>query len=54
MTLPNLKKYAIGGDTAGEGSDSFTAQVIDNFGNQVAVLKQQFDEDLYAKQKCIV
>ena len=48
--LPNLKKYAIGGDTAGEGSDSFTAQVLDENGNQVAVLKQRFDEDIYAKQ----
>jgi hypothetical protein len=48
--VPNLKKYAIGGDTAGDGSDSFTAQVLDQDGNQVAVLKQKFDEDLYAKQ----
>ena len=41
----------IGGDTAGEGSDSFVAQVIDNrTGVQVAVLRHQTDEDLYAKQ----
>lgn len=43
--------YVIGGDTAGEGSDSFVAQVIDNrTGVQVAVLRHQTDEDLYAKQ----
>ena len=34
--------YVLGGDTAGEGSDNFTAHVIDNItGNQVAVLKKQ-------------
>jgi len=43
--------YVIGGDTAGDGSDSFVGQVIDNrTGVQVAVLRHQFDEDLYAKQ----
>ena len=43
--------YVIGGDTAGEGSDSFTGQVLNNMsGKQVATLKHQFDEDLYAKQ----
>ena len=43
--------YVLGGDTAGEGSDSFVAQVLDNRdGHQVAVLRQQLDEDLYAKQ----
>lgn len=43
--------YVISGDTAGEGSDFFAAQVLDNrTGEQVAVLKQQFDEDLYADQ----
>ncbi|MDR1060331.1 MAG: phage terminase large subunit [Clostridiales bacterium] len=45
------RPYVIGGDTAGAGSDSFVAQVIDNVtGCQVAMLRQQFDEDLYAKQ----
>jgi phage terminase large subunit len=45
------KPYVIGGDTAGEGSDNFIGQVLDNTtGEQVAVLKHQFDEDLYAKQ----
>ena len=43
--------YVIGGDTAGEGSDSFVAQVLDNrTGEQVAVLRHQTDEDLYAMQ----
>ncbi len=44
-------RYVIGGDTASEGADFFTAQVIDcETGEQVAVLKNKFDEDLYAKQ----
>ena len=48
---PNLSKYAIGGDTAGEGSDYFTGHVLDaRTGEQVAVLRHQFDEDLYTKQ----
>lgn len=43
--------YVIGGDTAGDGSDSFTAQVLDNrTGEQVAKLKRPYDEDEYAKQ----
>lgn len=43
--------YVIGGDTAGDGSDQFVGQVLDNrTGEQVAVLRYQFDEDLYAKQ----
>jgi phage terminase large subunit len=43
--------YVIGGDTAGEGSDFFVCQVINNItGQQAAVLRQQFDEDLYSKQ----
>lgn len=43
--------YVMGGDTAGDGEDFFTAQVLDNTtGEQVAVLKNQFDEDLYADQ----
>lgn len=43
--------YVLGGDTAGEGSDYFTGIVIDNStGVQVATLKQEFDEDEYAKQ----
>ena len=43
--------YVLGGDTAGEGSDYFTGQVIDNSsGCQVAVLKKELDEDEYARQ----
>ena len=35
------RPYVIGGDTAGEGSDSFTGQVLDNTtGAQVATLKR--------------
>ena len=43
--------YVIGGDTAGDGSDQFVDQVLDNrTGQQVAILRQGFDEDLYAHQ----
>ncbi len=49
--VPQMTKYAIGGDTAGEGSDYFTGHVIDaRTGEQVATLKQQFDPDQYTKQ----
>lgn len=48
---PEVTKYCIGGDTAGEGSDYFTGHVLDaKTGEQVAVLKQQFDADQYTKQ----
>ena len=48
---PHITKYCIGGDTSGEGSDYFTAHVLDaKTGQQVAVLKHQFDADQYAKQ----
>lgn len=47
----NRVPYVIGGDTAGEGSDFFTAHVINNItGKQVAVLKQQYNEIEYVKQ----
>lgn len=43
--------YVIGGDTAGDGSDYFVGQVINNrTGKQVGVLRHQFDEDVYARQ----
>jgi len=43
--------YVVGGDTAGDGTDWFTAHVLDNrTGEQVAVLRHQFDEDMYARQ----
>lgn len=44
-------EMCIGGDTAGEGSDSFVGMVLDaKTGEQVAALKHQFDADLYTKQ----
>ena len=44
--------YVIGGDTAGDGSDYFTAHIIDNTtGEQVAVLRSDtMDEDEYTRQ----
>lgn len=48
---PDFTNYCIGGDTAGEGSDYFVAQVLDaRTGRQVARLRHQMDEDLYTKQ----
>jgi len=48
---PKVTKYCIGGDTAGDGSDSYTGHVLDAAtGIQVAHLKHQFDADQYAKQ----
>jgi len=48
--LPSKKSYVIGGDTAGEGSDYFVGQVLDQDGTQCAVLRQQTDSDLWTKQ----
>lgn len=49
--VPQFTKYCIGGDTAGDGSDFYTGHVLDiKTGEQVAVLKQQFDPDEYVKQ----
>lgn len=43
--------YVLAGDTAGEGSDNFIGQVLDNTtGNQVAILKQELDEITYTRQ----
>lgn len=48
---PEITKYAIGGDTAGDGSDYFTGHVLNaKTGEQVAVLKHQFDADQYTRQ----
>ena len=48
---PEMTEYCIGGDTAGEGSDYFTGHCLDaKTGNQVAVLRHQFDADQYTKQ----
>lgn len=53
-TLPNQLNYTqfcIGGDTAGEGSDYFVADVLDaKTGIQVAKLRHQFDADQYTRQ----
>ena len=49
--VPQFTQYCIGGDTAGEGSDYFTGHCIDaKTGQQVAVLKHQFDADQYTRQ----
>jgi len=43
--------YVIGADTAGDGSDFFVAQVLDNrSGAQVAILRQQTDEPSFCRQ----
>ena len=48
---PAITKYCIGGDTAGEGSDYYTAHVLDaKTGEQVATFRNEFDSDIYAKQ----
>lgn len=46
------RPYVLGGDTAGDGSDNFTMQVIDNVTlKQVAVFKQcKTNDDLYSEQ----
>ena len=53
-TLPKqlaFTEFCIGGDTAGDGSDSFTGHVLDaKTGIQVAHLKHQFDADQYTRQ----
>ena len=49
--VPRLTEYCIGGDTAGEGSDYFVADVLDaKTGVQVAHMRHQFDADQYTKQ----
>ena len=48
---PEFTEYCIGGDTSGEGSDYFTAHILDaKTGIQVANLKHQFDADQYTRQ----
>ena len=48
---PAMTKYCIGGDTSGDGSDYYTAHVLDaKTGEQVACFKNEFDADIYAKQ----
>lgn len=48
---PEVTKYVVGGDTAGEGSDYFIGNVINaKTGEQVAVLRKEFDPDEYVRQ----
>lgn len=48
---PTITNYCIGGDTAGEGSDYYTADVLDaKTGVQVASMRLQCDPDEYSKQ----
>lgn len=48
---PEITKYCIGGDTAGEGSDYYTGHVLDaRTGVQVAHLRQRFDPHEYTRQ----
>lgn len=45
------RPYVMGGDTAGDGSDFFVGQVLDNTtGEQAAVLRMHGDEDEFARQ----
>lgn len=45
------RAYTLGGDTAGDGSDWFAGQVLlEDTGEQAAVLHQKYDEDRYAEQ----
>ena len=49
--LPGTGNFCLGGDTAGDGSDYFTAQVLAvDSGSQAAVLRHRCDADQYAKQ----
>ena len=49
--VPQWTEYCIGGDTAGEGSDFFSADVLDaKTGQQVATLCHQFDADQFTRQ----
>lgn len=47
-----LAPYALGGDTAGDGEDYFTAKVINNMTDRTAATLriQKIDEDVYAEQ----
>ena len=49
--VPEMTEYCVGGDTAGEGSDYFVADVLDaKTGRQVAKMRHQFDADQYTRQ----
>ena len=49
--VPQWTQYCVSGDTAGEGSDFFSADVLDaKTGQQVATLYHQFDADQFTRQ----
>ncbi len=49
--VPEMTLYALSGDTAGEGSDWFSTDVINaKTGEQVAKLRHQFDADQFTRQ----
>lgn len=49
--VPQWTQYCVSGDTAGEGSDFFSADVLDaKTGEQVATLYHQFDADQFTRQ----
>ena len=49
--VENRVPYVLGGDTSGEGSDYFTGHILNNItGEQVAVLRKEFDEVEYTRQ----
>jgi phage terminase large subunit len=49
--VPRWTQYCVSGDTAGEGSDFFSADVLDaRTGQQVATLYHQFDADQFTRQ----
>lgn len=52
LTPPQAgRPYVVGGDTAGEGSDFFVGQALDNVtGDQVAILRQEFGEGEFIRQ----
>lgn len=48
---PEITKYCLGGDTAGEGSDKYTGHVLDaRTGKEVATLEQEFGAAEYTRQ----
>lgn len=48
---PAFTKYCIGGDTAGDGSDNYTAHALDaKTGIEVAAFEHKYDADQYARQ----
>lgn len=48
--IPETEPYTLGADTAGDGSDWNVGHVLDTKQNQIAVIRLQKDEDLFADQ----